>query len=219
MNKILFVTLLCIAAASAATKTKTSGASSKRGFGIGTHDAHPEVVHVGHGGHGGGGGEGWGWGAQHKGDYPALADIVALVLNLLVLAAFGGLVYMLLSPLLSDGHGDGWGRSNTSPYFDAVKEGGLVSRVLNSIDYVDTTFAVMKIQGDGCRKRIACEMERTAGRNKIFNYATGWFRKQMRSMDFYKDAVETGDKQVDCAVQYPDCTYTLVDKVGKWVSN
>jgi len=219
MNKILFVTLLCIAAASAATKTKTSGASSKRGFGIGTHDAHPEVVHVGHGGHGGGGGDGWGWGAQHKGDYPALADIVALVLNLLVLAAFGGLVYMLLSPLLSDGHGDGWGRSNSSPYFDAVKEGGLVSRVLNSIDYVDTTFAVMKIQGDGCRKRIACEMERTAGRNKIFNYATGWFRKQMRSMDFYKDAVETGDKQVDCAVQYPDCTYTLVDKVGKWVSN
>jgi len=219
MNKILFVTLLCIAAASAATKTKTSGASSKRGFGIGTHDAHPEVVHVGHGGHGGGGGDGWGWGAQHKGDYPALADIVALVLNLLVLAAFGGLVYMLLSPLLSDGHGDGWGRSNTSPYFDAVKDGGLMSRVLNSIDYVDTTFAVMKIQGDGCRKRIACEMERTAGRNKIFNYATGWFRKQMRSMDFYKDAVETGDKQVDCAVQYPDCTYTLVDKVGKWVSN
>jgi len=219
MNKILFVTLLCIAAASAATKTKTSGASSKRGFGIGTHDAHPEVVHVGHGGHGGGGGDGWGWGAQHKGDYPALADIVALVLNLLVLAAFGGLVYMLLSPLLSDGHGDGWGRSNTSPYFDAVKDGGLMSRVLNSIDYVDTTFAVMKIQGDGCRKRIACEMERTAGRNKIFNYATGWFRKQMRSMDFYKDAVVSGDKQEDCAVQYPDCTYTLVDKVGKWVSN
>jgi hypothetical protein len=105
-----------------------------------------------------------------------LADIVALVLNLLVLAAFGGLVYMLLSPLLSDGHGDGWGRSSTSPYFDAVKDGGIMSRVLNSIDYVDTTFAVMKIQGDGCRKRIACEMERTAGRNKIFNYATGWFR-------------------------------------------
>lgn len=59
MNKILLVTLLCVAAASAATKTKTSGAS-KRGFGIGTHDAHPEVVHVGgHGSHGGGG-EGWG---------------------------------------------------------------------------------------------------------------------------------------------------------------
>lgn len=213
MNKILLVTLLCVAAASAATKTKTSGASSKRGFGIGTHDAHPEVVHVG--GHGS---EGWG-ASTHHGDYPALADIVALVLNLLVLAAFGGLVYMLLSPLLSDGHGDGWGRSNSSPYYDAVKDGGLLSRVLNSIDYVDTTFAVMKIQGDGCRKRIACEMERTAGRNKMFNYATGWFRKQMRSMDFYKDAVESGDNQKDCAVQYPDCTYTLVDKVGKWVSN
>jgi len=223
MNKILLVTLMCVAAASAATKTKTSGAS-KRGFGIGTHDAHPEVVHVGGhggGGGGGGGGEGWGWGASTgggHGDYPALADIVALVLNLLVLAAFGGLVYMLLSPLLSDGHGDGWGRSNTSPYFDAVKDGGIMSRVLNSIDYVDTTFAVMKIQGDGCRKRIACEMERTAGRNKIFNYATGWFRKQMRSMDFYKDAVVAADEQKDCAVQYPDCTYTLVDKVGKWVS-
>lgn len=43
-------------------------------------------------------------------------------------------------------------------------------------------------------------------------------RKQMRSMDFYKDAVVAADEQKDCAVQYPDCTYTLVDKVGKWVS-
>jgi len=68
MNKILFVTLLCVAAASAAAKTKTSstGASSKRGFGIGTHDAHPEVVHVGHGGHGGGG-DGWGASSHGKG--------------------------------------------------------------------------------------------------------------------------------------------------------
>jgi hypothetical protein len=217
MNKILCVTLLCIAAASAATKTKTAtaSASKQRGFGIGTHDYHPEVVSVGHG-HGD-----HGWGASSHGghgEYPALADIVALVLNLLVLAAFGGLVYLLLSPLLSD-DGHGWGRSSSSPYYDAVKDGGLLSRVLNSIDYVDTTFAVLKISGDGCRKRIACEMERTAGRNKVFNYATGWFRKQMRSMDLYKDAVTAGDKQEDCTTMYPDCTYTLVDKVGKWVGN
>jgi len=227
MNKILFVTLVCVAAASAATKAKTAAAASaskSRGFGIGTHDAHPEVVSVGHGhghgggGYGGGGGGGVGGHGWGHGEYPALADIVALVLNLLVLAAFGGLVYLLLSPLLSgDGH-EGWGRSN-SPYYEALKDGGLLSRVLNSIDYVDTTFAVMKISGDGCRKRVACEMERTAGRNKIFNYATSWFRKQMRSMDLYKDAVVTGDKQEDCVQQFPDCTYTLVDKVGKWVGN
>ncbi len=112
------------------------------------------------------------------GEYPALADVVALVLNLLVLAAFGGLVYLLLSPLLSGGHGgeeSGWGRSS-SPYYEAFKDGGLLSRVMNSIDYVDTTFAVMKISGDGCRKRVACEMERAAGRNKVFSYATNFFR-------------------------------------------
>lgn len=45
------------------------------------------------------------------------------------------------------------------------------------------------------------------------------YRKQMRSMDFYKDAVVAADEQKDCAVQYPDCTYTLVDKVGKWATN
>ena len=103
---------------------------------------------------------------------------MALVLNLLVLAAFGGLVYLLLSPLLSGGHGgeeSGWGRSS-SPYYEAFKDGGLLSRVMNSIDYVDTTFAVMKISGEGCRKRVACEMERAAGRNKVFNYATNFFR-------------------------------------------
>lgn len=115
------------------------------------------------------------------GEYPAMADVVALVLNLLVLAAFGGLVYLLLSPLLSGGHDDGygWGRSSSatsSPYYDAFKDGGLLSKVLNSIDYVDTTFAVMKISGDGCRKRVACEMERAAKRNKVFGYATKFFR-------------------------------------------
>jgi len=241
MSRILVVTLLCVAAASAATKTKTSPptaqANQKRDLGIGSYNSHPEVLTVGQGhGHGGGGygggGGGWGgggYGGDHgassygHGEYPALADVVALVLNLLVLAAFGGLVYLLLSPLLSGGHdeGHGWGRSttSTSPYFDAFKDHALMSKVLNSIDYVDTTFAVMKISGDGCRKRVACEMERAAGRNKIFNYATNFFRNRMRSMDLYRDAMVSGDKQEDCQTMYPDCTYTLVDKVGKWVGN
>jgi len=229
MNRIILVTVLCVAAASAATKPKTTGAETQRGggFGIGTHDHHPQILDVSHAGSGwgqqsGGGQGGWGGGGVSSGwgsETPALADIVALVLNLLVLAAFGGLVYLLLSPLLSGGgHDEGWGRSSSAtPYYEALKDGGLLSRVLNSIDYVDTTFAVMKISGDGCRKRVACEMERAAGRNKVFNYATSFFRNRMRSMDLYKDAVLTGDKQEDCVARYPDCTYTLVDKVGKWV--
>jgi hypothetical protein len=132
------------------------------------------------------------------------------------LAAFGGLVYLLLSPLLSGGGDDGWGRSS-SPYYEAFKDGGVLSRVLNSIDYVEPTFAVMKISGDGCRKRVACQMEQAAVRNKVFNYATSFFRKRMRSMDLYRDAMVSGDKQEDCVAAYPDCTFTLVDKVGKWV--
>jgi len=222
MNKILLVTVLCVAAASAATKPKTTTAETSRGgFGVGVHDHHPQVLDVSHGGSGWGQQQQQGWGASSGwgSETPALADIVALVLNLLVLAAFGGLVYLLLSPLLSGGHDEGWGRSSASPYYDAAKDGGLLSRVLNSIDYVDTTFAFMKISGDGCRKRVACEMERAAGRNKVFNYATSFFRNRMRSMDLYKDAVVSGDKQEDCVAKYPDCTYTLVDKVGKWVGN
>lgn len=224
--------MLCIAAASAATKAKNP--NTKRDLGFGSYNSHPEVLTVGQGhGHGGGGGGygggghggGHGWGESHgassygHGEYPALADVVALVLNLLVLAAFGGLVYLLLSPLLSGGHEEsGWGRSS-SPYYEAFKDGGLLSRVMNSIDYVDTTFAVMKISGDGCRKRVACEMEKAAGRNKVFNYATNFFRNRMRSMDLYKDAMVSADKQADCTAMFPDCTYTLVDKLGKWVGN
>jgi len=216
MNKILFVTMLCIAVASAATKTKTSGIS-KRGFGVGTHSHKPEVLTVTHGqGHGSGSG---GWDAGHgQGEYPALADTVALVLNLLVLAAFGGLVYLLLSPLLG-GSDEGWGRSSASPYYEAFKDGGVLSRVLNSIDYVDTTFAVMKISGEGCRKRVACEMEQAAGRNKVFGYASSFFRNRMRSMDLYRDAMVSGDKQDDCVAKYPNCEYTLVEKVGKILGN
>lgn len=238
MNKILCLTLLCVAAASAKTKTvksaQTAAPLERSGFGIGTHSNHPEVLTVSHGhghghgggggggGHGGGGGgHGGGWGGGDvSGGYgtesPALADIVALVLNLLVLAAFGGLVYLLLSPLLSGGGDEGWGRSS-SPYYEAFKDGGVLSRVLNSIDYVEPTFAVMKISGDGCRKRVACQMEQASARNKVFNYATSFFRKRMRSMDLYRDAMVSGDKQEDCVAAYPDCTFTLVDKVGKWV--
>lgn len=220
MNKILFVTVLCIAAASAATRTKTSISKRSGGFGLGLHNQKPEVLTVTHGqGHGsGGGGGGGGWDAGHgQGEYPALADTVALVLNLLVLAAFGGLVYLLLSPLLG-GNDDGWGRSS-SPYYEAFKDGGVLSRVLNSIDYVDTTFAVMKISGEGCRKRVACEMEQAAGRNKIFGYASNFFRNRMRSMDLYRDAMVSGDKQDDCVAKYPNCEYTLVEKVGKILGN
>jgi len=217
MNKILFVTVLCIAAASAATKTRTS-VSKRSGFGIGTHNQKPEILTVTHGsGHSGGGGGGYDAGYGQGGEYPALADTVALVLNLLVLAAFGGLVYLLLSPLLG-GDQDGWGRSS-SPYYEAFKDGGVLSRVLNSIDYVDTTFAVMKISGEGCRKRVACEMEQAAGRNKVFGYASNFFRNRMRSMDLYRDAMTSGDKQDDCVAKYPNCEYTLVEKVGKLLGN
>jgi hypothetical protein len=41
----------------------------------------------------------------------------------------------------------------------------------------------------------------------------------MRSMDLYKDAMVSADKQDDCTAMYPDCTYTLVDKLGKWVGH
>jgi len=41
----------------------------------------------------------------------------------------------------------------------------------------------------------------------------------MRSMDLYKDAVDAAEKKEDCVQKYPDCTYTLVDKVGKWVGH
>jgi len=62
MKRLIVIAVFCVAAASAATK------SQERGFGIGTHDSHPEVVSVGHGGHGGGGGSGWGgWQAQSHG--------------------------------------------------------------------------------------------------------------------------------------------------------
>jgi len=245
MSKVIFLSLLCLAVVSAGSVKSAAPKTGEkqRDFGIGLHNSHPEILSVHHGqghGHGGGGGgwggghgvsgggEGWGgWGGGGQGgvgghgwgEYPALADIVALVLNLLVLAAFGGLVYLLLSPLLGGGGDgwDGWGRSiGATPYYEAFKDGGLLSRVLNSVDYVDSTFAVMKISGDGCRKRIACEMEKSAGRNKVFNYTTNWFRNRMRSMDMYKDAVVSGDKQEDCVQKYPDCTYTLVDKIGKW---
>ena len=65
MNKILLVTVLCVAAASAATKPKTTTAETSRGgFGVGVHDHHPQVLDVSHGGSGwgqqSGGGSGWG---------------------------------------------------------------------------------------------------------------------------------------------------------------
>lgn len=44
-------------------------------------------------------------------------------------------------------------------------------------------------------------------------------RNRMRSMDLYRDAMVNGDKQDDCVAKYPNCEYTLVEKVGKWIGN
>lgn len=76
MNRILLVTLLCVAAASAATKTKIIGtqANQKRDLGFGSYNSHPEVLTVGQGhGHGGGGWGGGGGGGGY-GDHGATSS-------------------------------------------------------------------------------------------------------------------------------------------------
>lgn len=95
------------------------------------------------------------------------------------------------------------------------KISGKASRALDSIDIVDTTFGVMNIDSEPCRKRTICEMERVATQYPIVSFIVKTVSPYVRGLSKYDDAVQRGANGEDCALYYDDCPYTL-DKLPKF---
>jgi len=81
----------------------------------------------------------------------------------------------------------------------------LGSRILTSIDIVDTTFNYMDIDSDICRLRTVCEMESYAANNPIARLAINTVNSNLRGLEKYSEAVEAGLARQDCALLYDQC--------------
>jgi hypothetical protein len=88
-------------------------------------------------------------------------------------------------------------------------------QVQQSIDLVDTTFGVMNIDSEPCRKRTICEMERVATQYPIVSFIVKTVSPFVKGLSKYDDAVQRGANGEDCALYYDDCPYAL-DKLPKF---
>lgn len=96
---------------------------------------------------------------------------------------------------------DSWGLSSMAGY---------VSTAYNSIDMVDTTFNVMDVESEVCRKRAVCEVESVASSNPLFSLVVNTVNSNLRGLERYSDAVEAGLGGEDCALAYDECPHSFL---------
>lgn len=89
------------------------------------------------------------------------------------------------------------------------------AQIQQSIDLVDSTFGVMNIDSEPCRKRTICEMERVATKYPIVSFIVKTVSPYVKGLSKYDDAVQRGANGEDCALYYNECPYTL-DKLPKF---
>jgi len=90
------------------------------------------------------------------------------------------------------------------------------SQVQQSIDLVDTTFGVMNVESEPCRKRTICEVERVASQNPIVSFFIKTVGPFVRGLEKYEDAAEKGRNGEDCALYYDECQASSLDKLPKF---
>lgn len=87
--------------------------------------------------------------------------------------------------------------------------------VQQSIDIVGTTFGVMDVDSEACRKRTICEIERVASQNPIVSFFVKTVGPFVNGLEKYDDAAELGRNGEDCALHYDTCQYSM-DKLPKF---
>jgi len=79
------------------------------------------------------------------------------------------------------------------------------TKVIRSIDLVDTGLNWMEIEGESCRQRAICEAEYAASQNTIARLAINTINSNLRGLDKYSEAVDAGLNGADCALLYSEC--------------
>jgi len=83
-----------------------------------------------------------------------------------------------------------------------------VSKLLKSIDVVDTAFNYMDIEEEVCRLKTVCEMESYAVNHPLARLAINTINSSLKGLERYQDAVDAGIEGQDCALLYDQCPYS-----------
>ncbi|XP_076031523.1 uncharacterized protein LOC143019609 isoform X1 [Oratosquilla oratoria] len=88
------------------------------------------------------------------------------------------------------------------------EEESLFTRVLNSIDPVDSVFSFMEVEEEACRQRAVCELQSAASRYPLIGSFLRYLAPRFQSLDNYSDAIDVGSKRQDCTLVYAACPYS-----------
>ncbi|XP_071546803.1 uncharacterized protein [Panulirus ornatus] len=88
---------------------------------------------------------------------------------------------------------------------------GLMERVLNSIDPVESAFALLQVEELACRRRTVCELQQAATRMPLVASLVKYISPSIRGLEAYREAQEAGAALEDCALLFAECpTNTIV---------
>nr|XP_045615608.1 uncharacterized protein LOC123768861 isoform X1 [Procambarus clarkii] len=88
--------------------------------------------------------------------------------------------------------------------------GSLLTRVLDSIDPVESTFAMLQVEEVACRRRTVCEVQRAASRMPLLGSVLQYFSPSVTGLEEYKEAQDAGAALEDCALLFSECPTSLV---------
>lgn len=136
---------------------------------------------------------------------PNIAVVLTqLVTGFLLLLAATYIIFTLISPILG-------GRSLSSYTTRlGVEDMGLLGRVLNSIDPVESAFAIMNVDEVACRERTVCELHGAAARMPLVGALLRYMSPFIRGLDNYKEARDAGEALEDCALLFAECPYSMI---------
>ncbi|XP_071546802.1 uncharacterized protein [Panulirus ornatus] len=84
-------------------------------------------------------------------------------------------------------------------------------RILNSIDPVESAFALLQVEELACRRRTVCELQQAATRMPLVASLVKYISPSIRGLEAYREAQEAGAALEDCALLFAECpTNTIV---------
>ncbi|XP_071546801.1 uncharacterized protein [Panulirus ornatus] len=88
-----------------------------------------------------------------------------------------------------------------------------LTRVLNSIDPVESAFAILQVEELACRRRTVCELQQAATRMPLVASLVKYISPSIRGLEMYKEAQEAGSALEDCALLFAECPTSTVQNL------
>nr|XP_045615610.1 uncharacterized protein LOC123768861 isoform X2 [Procambarus clarkii] len=145
---------------------------------------------------------------------PAIKDGLGVFLGQLVtywlaiLAVFY-IITAVFAPAFS-GRSLSWNLWDLMPAARSGDDVRFLEQLLNSIDPVESTFAMLQVEEVACRRRTVCEVQRAASRMPLLGSVLQYFSPSVTGLEEYKEAQDAGAALEDCALLFSECPTSLV---------